>query len=188
LSNLFCGACARKRWIVIRKIDNRSAHVYINVSAINLLIIHYTAALNTFIYISLKLILFTIPLNLSINSVFFFFYLWHVLRFFLLFRYYLTFFFQFRVLWRTVKNDNAVFNNYNETWFFYFFYKIHMLTYIFRSTFIFLTVAAPSNDPTNNPAIFIVNAFVPLCKRNSIIFCICNGAIYHWTLYLCHNW
>lgn len=46
------------------------------------------------------------------------------------------------------------------------------------------TVVNPSRDPTKNPARVMLNALVPFCSRNSIIFCICNGAVYHWTLYL----
>jgi len=52
-----------------------------------------------------------------------------------------------------------------------------MFTHIIKD--IILTVAAPSNDPINTPAIFKLYALVPLCKRNNIIFCTRNGATYH---------
>lgn len=50
--------------------------------------------------------------------------------------------------------------------------------------YIFLTVAAVSNDPTNIPPQLSWKAFLFFCNRNSIIFCTCKGARYHWMLYL----
>lgn len=85
-----------------------------------------------------------------------------------------------------MKYDMAVLNNCNKGLYFVFSIKnIFRLTY--KLIHMFLTVAAPSNDPTNIPATFKLNALVLLCNRNNIIFCTCNGATYHWISYLCHN-
>lgn len=59
--------------------------------------------------------------------------------------------------------------------------------FIIKITHVFFTVVAPSIDPTNNPAISILNALLLLCNRNSIIFCICKGATYHGLSYLCRK-
>lgn len=52
---------------------------------------------------------------------------------------------------------------------------------------ILLTEAKQFKDATNNPPIFRLKALLPICNRNNISFCICNGALYQRTLYLQTN-
>lgn len=49
---------------------------------------------------------------------------------------------------------------------------------------IIFTMAKHSIDNTNSPAIFMSKVLLPLCKIKSIIFCTCDGALYHRILYL----
>lgn len=49
---------------------------------------------------------------------------------------------------------------------------------------IFLTDAKQFRDATNNPPICRPKVLLPICNRNNIVFCKCNGAIYQQTLYL----
>lgn len=55
---------------------------------------------------------------------------------------------------------------------------------MFKQRLYLITVAKHSMDETNTPPTIIVKSLVPFSNKKSIIFWICKGATYHWTLYL----
>lgn len=80
--------------------------------------------------------------------------------------------------------------NCNETCLFWFRpRKVHNVQHIRTHVRIclFLTVAAPSMEPTNIPPRFRLKALLPLCNKNTIILCTYRGVMYHRALYLRDN-